>query len=82
LQIGDTIYAIGGFDGNNVLNSVEKLKPGATSWTPVASMSENRRDMAVTVDNGKIYVCGGFNGEKDLATCELIHSQNSISMAE
>jgi influenza virus NS1A-binding protein len=40
--LADGIYAIGGFDGNNYMNSVEKFEEGDREWTYVASMKQAR----------------------------------------
>lgn len=36
------LYAIGGYDGNSRLNTVECYHPEKDSWTEVASMNTNR----------------------------------------
>src|SRR5207249_2699318 len=57
------IYAIGGLDGgNNVVNTVEAYTPGATSWSPVASMPTPRVSLAAAaLGDGRIYAIGGEN---------------------
>lgn len=36
------LYAVGGYDGNSRLNTVECYHPEKDSWTQVASMNTNR----------------------------------------
>ena len=43
----DMLYCIGGYDGVNLLNSVERYDPNTGSWGTVASMSTRRSGMCV-----------------------------------
>ena len=36
------LYAVGGYDGYNTLNTAERYDPDLDSWTPIASMSTAR----------------------------------------
>lgn len=40
--LADGIYAIGGFDGNTYMSSVEKLEESSNKWVEVASMKQPR----------------------------------------
>ncbi|XP_041348810.1 kelch-like protein 12 [Gigantopelta aegis] len=58
------LYAIGGYDGQLRLNTVECLdltldKP---TWHSVAQMNDRRGLACSCVYQGHIYVCGGFDG--------------------
>jgi N-acetylneuraminic acid mutarotase len=66
------IYAIGGQnDGNTALSTVEAYDPQSDSWTPVASMSTPRAQLAAaTGPDGRIYAIGGYNQFGDLGTVE------------
>merc|ERR1711976_845830 len=66
----DMIYCIGGYDGVNLLNSVERYDPSAAQWTSVASMATRRSGAGVAVINDIIYVCGGYDGTTHLASVE------------
>lgn len=59
----DGIYAIGGFDGENFLRSVERYDETLNEWVFVASMNYPRCTFAAITspDNHSIYVFGGFN---------------------
>ena len=47
------LYAIGGYDGFSVLDSVEAYDPRLDQWKRVANMSNARRHVAVGVLNKK-----------------------------
>lgn len=59
------VYAIGGHDGLQHLNSVECFDPVSNKWCEVASMKTYRRGMSAGVLEGVIYVAGGL----DESTC-------------
>ena len=40
--LADGIYAIGGFDGENYLNSVEKYEEGSESWVLAPPLKKGR----------------------------------------
>lgn len=71
--VGDTIYAIGGYDGiTSCLKTVECYDPGTDTWTPLPVDMNVARSMhgAATV-NTRVYVVGGYDGSADLASCEV-----------
>lgn len=47
--IGGLLYAVGGYDGSNVLDSVEVYDPKTDQWKYAASMKNRRRHVAVGV---------------------------------
>lgn len=47
--IGSQLYAVGGYDGNTVLDSVEVYDPSTDQWKYVSSMKNRRRHVAVGV---------------------------------
>lgn len=53
------LYAIGGQDRNNVLNSVECYQPEENSWKCLASMNKCRAAPGVAVLGNYLYVVGG-----------------------
>jgi N-acetylneuraminic acid mutarotase len=54
------LYAVGGYDGTNFLNSVEEYDPATDSWTTKAPMKNRRVGPGVAVaPNGKLYAAGG-----------------------
>ena len=64
------LYAIGGFDGENRLNSVECYHPENNAWTLVPEMKFKRSGAGVSVLNQYIYVVGGFDGTTQLSAVE------------
>src|SRR5438874_829660 len=56
-------YAIGGFDGTNILNTVEAYTPGSNSWSTVTPLPTARTALAAAEGlDGQLYVIGGYNG--------------------
>jgi kelch-like protein 2/3 len=56
------LYAVGGFDGNNGLDSVEKYNPDTKQWVDVAPMGTPRSSVGVAVMSGYLYAVGGYDG--------------------
>lgn len=61
--LGGFLYAIGSTTVFGSTNSVERYSPSSNTWQPVASMNYNRKNPAVGVLNGQIYVLGGHNND-------------------
>ncbi|XP_036278903.1 kelch-like protein 12 isoform X2 [Pipistrellus kuhlii] len=60
----------GGYDGVNILNSVEKYDPHTGHWTTVTPMATKRSGAGVALLNDHIYVVGGFDGTAHLSSVE------------
>ena len=72
LSLNGLIYAIGGHDGQQGLNSVERYDPSNDQWENVASMDETRCFASATVMDNKILVVGGTGDFfLPLQNCEL-----------
>jgi N-acetylneuraminic acid mutarotase len=56
------IYAIGGQNGEGVLNVTEEYDPVTNDWTSKASIPTARSDFGIAVYQDKIYVIGGTIG--------------------
>ena len=55
-------YVYGGYDGTNLVNSLEIYDPAANTWSTV-NQATGVRDITGTETNGKLYMFGGhFNG--------------------
>jgi len=54
------IYAVGGYDGNSQLSSVERYDVGADQWTTVTSINCPRSALSVSVVDNSIYAIGKF----------------------
>jgi N-acetylneuraminic acid mutarotase len=59
------IYAIGGKQGHDFLNTNEMYDPATDKWTPKASMPTPRSGFGVAVIQNKIYAIGGLNYTHD-----------------
>jgi kelch-like protein 18 len=49
---------------------VEKFSPTTAQWTAVTPMLTQRCRLGVATLNGKLYVCGGYDGSTFLETVE------------
>lgn len=64
------LYAIGGYDGGNFLNTVEMFDPVARMWHRVASMHQVRRYHSVAILDRQLFAVGGYDGSNVLDTVE------------
>lgn len=64
VTLPDGIYAIGGYDGEKYLKSMEKFDIRTGTWISLAPMNYERCTFsaAVSPDCQHIYAIGGFNG--------------------
>jgi len=53
------LYAVGGYDGTNELNTFEYYVPGAISWNTLPLMPTARKYAGTVLSGGKLYVIGG-----------------------
>ena len=51
--LGDSIYAMGGFDGHVRQNSVERYNPDTNQWSLVQPMNHQRSDASATTLDGQ-----------------------------
>ena len=58
VSIGNCIYAVGGYDGHEQLNSVERYNVQDDTWQMVARMKHRRSALSVAIHNGMIYALG------------------------
>uniref|UniRef100_A0A8C7GW51 Kelch-like ECH-associated protein 1b n=1 Tax=Oncorhynchus kisutch TaxID=8019 RepID=A0A8C7GW51_ONCKI len=68
--LGNRIYVMGGYDGTNQLNTVERYDVETDTWSFAASMRHRRSALGVTAHHGKIYVLGGYDGNTFLDSVE------------
>ena len=68
--LGDALYAVGGYDGQSYLTTVERLDPREGRWTAVASMATQRGGHACTVLGGELYALGGYF-KSAMEVCEV-----------
>jgi hypothetical protein len=85
VTIGTEVYVIGGWDSISTLRSVEKFSDGRwdnMTCTPMRESRECAGAVALTSstlleENKDIFVCGGYNGLRTVASCEMYNvSQN------
>lgn len=58
------VFAIGGFDGTSILNSVEAYDPRMKNWMDIPPMSIPRSSASACELDGKIFVLGGSSGSR------------------
>lgn len=63
-QLDGRIYALGGFDGTQILSHVELLDPRMKHWMKIEPMLVPRSSAAATPFNGSIWVHGGTSGTR------------------
>ncbi|XP_016661239.1 ring canal kelch homolog isoform X2 [Acyrthosiphon pisum] len=68
--LDDCIYAVGGGDPDNSLNSVEVFDVSIQKWRLLASMSTERWDLGIGVLNNRLYAVGGAGNGKILKSVE------------
>merc|ERR1719419_2160589 len=68
--LGNQIFVMGGYDGTNQLNTVERYDVETDTWSFAASMRHRRSALGVTALHGRIYVLGGYDGETFLDSVE------------
>lgn len=61
----------GGYDRGECLRTVESYDLGTNRWSPLVSMGTPRGRVDVTVLHGHVYVIGGSDGTKELASAEV-----------
>jgi N-acetylneuraminic acid mutarotase len=62
--VNDTVYVIGGSDGESTSSRVYRLRPGATAWEPAPALPEPRVYASAEAVGTRIYVFGGSNDVK------------------
>lgn len=77
VDLNGKLFAIGGYDRGDCLNTVEQYDPQENEWMPVTSMSSPRGRLESEVISGKIYAIGGSNGHTELSTVEIYDEATS-----
>lgn len=72
---GNLLYAVGGCDAWNCLNSVEIYDPATNMWTMSKPLITARRGCGVAVFDNKLYVVGGSDGSHTLASTEIYDNE-------
>lgn len=58
VSIDSYLYAVGGYDGQRQLNTMERYNVARDVWEPMASMVHSRSAHGVTVYHNKLFVFG------------------------
>lgn len=67
-------YALGGYDGDTMVSSVEVFDPRNDSWMMVEPMKASRGYFCSFVLEGRIYIIGGLQDSQALdLVCSIIY---------
>ena len=79
VEYNGCLYAIGGYDGDKALNSVEKFDPKDGKWRMVAEMPSRREDLshACVVYNNNIVVMGGVDDNGTVLATGAMYSPDT-----
>ena len=58
------LYAVGGYNGEMTVDTVERYNPVLEEWTTVAAMTHARSLLGVAVLNGFLYAVGKFQHQQ------------------
>lgn len=78
VELNGKLYAIGGYDRGDCLNTVEQYDCETNEWMPVTSMNLHRGRLESAVVNRKIFAIGGSNGHTELNTMETYDETSNI----
>ncbi|XP_065676838.1 kelch-like protein 12 isoform X1 [Hydra vulgaris] len=78
IECAGNIYAIGGFDGAQTLNSVECYCPITDRWKFVSPMITHRRCTCAVSCGNFIFVVGGHDGAQILNTIETYDVERDV----
>ncbi|KAF6174107.1 hypothetical protein GIB67_020289 [Kingdonia uniflora] len=71
-ELNGALYAVGGFDGNNYLESAERIDPRENvSWSRLDNMKKSRGGHSLAVLSEKLYAVGGYNGIEMIPSVEI-----------
>ncbi|KAK3270996.1 hypothetical protein CYMTET_20630 [Cymbomonas tetramitiformis] len=77
-----TSMQLGGYEGTNYLETVERMDVATGQWKAVGSMGMKRYGCAAVVQGQHIYAIGGLDGTNRLKTVERMDWQEAFSRAE
>jgi len=70
------IFVVGGYDGNSILNSIERHDPRSGSWDVLAPMSKALMYSSVVTSGNHLYVIGGRGVDKPLNFVQSYDTRN------
>ena len=74
------IWAIGGFNGNLRVRTVDVYDPTKSEWNLGPPMDARRSTLGAAVLNGKLYAVGGFDGSTGLDTAEVYQEKVNLKL--
>mmetsp|Transcript_16547 Transcript_16547/g.15847 ORF Transcript_16547/g.15847 Transcript_16547/m.15847 type:complete len:115 (+) Transcript_16547:1465-1809(+) len=79
VALPDGIYVLGGYNGQEYVNTVERLEFATFKWTLMRPMNSARGTFSALVSSNCsfIYVIGGFNGQPidHVERYDVMHNQ-------
>jgi DNA-binding CsgD family transcriptional regulator len=70
LSDGENLYVLGGWDGQEYLDSALVYDAESDAWRSLPSLEQPRAQAAGGVVGDRLYVIGGWDGQSNLTTCE------------
>lgn len=70
------LYAVGGSDGNNDLQTAERYDPKTQRWSSIGALSKAKSNNACTELGGFLYSIGGSSDQQALRDCERFDFEN------
>ncbi|MCX7749365.1 MAG: hypothetical protein N2645_21105 [Clostridia bacterium] len=77
--LGNAVYALGGNNRTNILNSAEKFDTNTKIWSSLPAMPTARTNLGVVTLNGKIYSIGGNTAQGNSNTMDVFDPANGWS---
>ncbi|GIK55745.1 MAG: hypothetical protein HND44_03145 [Chloroflexi bacterium] len=77
LSDGSFLYLLGGWDGENYLDTAYRYDPVQDRWQPLPPLPSARAYLAGGTLFGILYAVGGYNGQNILAVCEQFSPQTN-----
>lgn len=68
---------VGGYDGQNRLNTVEAYDPHTNTWHDVSPMKTGRSNFGIEVVEDRLFVVGGFSNHSTISDVEYYDSKTN-----
>lgn len=75
LSDGENLFVLGGWDGENYLDSALIYDPEGDTWDSLPPLGQPRTQAVGGVVGDRLYVVGGWDGQSGLTTCEYFDLQ-------
>ena len=80
VELQDKLYIVGGYNGENYLDSLYCLDMSTMVWEEMSSMMSKRCYVATVIFDGKIIALGGHDGTSRLKTVEVYDPSTNMWM--